>query len=274
MSSMVFSTFLSSPYTWLLLAGILTGAALNKLLRGVKKTGDPVRAGERKRAFVLLFLVLSFIALVCAVIVPGVDKTAANPLGLLVFYLAVSFIVFLVLRFKRLFGVPFAVLFVLLIAAVLLFLQAIVAFTGETEIARVKVDAIQNNIIKYELTPAVGEPEVVVTEGVNFAPQVELVIFDDFFVFLGAKTWYRFQAMLSYNPAASSSTQVTFNRHPLKRSQGLSEDIFAFVMQNRDMIPGIKTIQGQITYPLRVRVGGAYVITVQNDGGVEIRELK
>jgi hypothetical protein len=271
---MGFSTFLASPYTWLLLAGILTGAALNKLLRGVKKSKDPVRARESRRASVLLFLVLAFIALVCAVFVPGVDKFAGNPLGLLLFFTAVSFIVFMVLRFKKLFGIPFAVLFVLLIAAVLLFLQAVTAFTGETEIARVKVDTIKNNIIKYELTPAVGEPEVVVTEGVNFAPQVELIIFDDFFVFLGAKTWYRFQAMLSYNPAASSSTQVTFNRHPLTRPQGLSEDIFAFVMQNRELIPGIKTIQGQITYPLRVREGRTYVITVQNDGGVEIREVK
>ncbi|MEJ2665025.1 MAG: hypothetical protein P8107_13455 [Spirochaetia bacterium] len=255
---MGFSTFLSSPYTWLVIAAFLTGAALSRLLRWVKRSDDPARAGAHKRSTVLLLF----------------GRFLQDPMGLLLFYLIASGIFFLALRFKKLFGIPFAVLFILLVIAVFLFLQAVVAFTGETEIARVKVDTIRNNIIKYELMPAVGEPETVVTEGVNFAPQVELIIFNDFFVFLGAKTWYRFDAMLSYNPAKSSATEVSFNRHPLSRPQGLSEDIFAFFMQHRDAIPGIKTIQGQITYPLKVTQGRTYSITVQNDGGVEVREVR
>jgi hypothetical protein len=271
---MGFSTFLSSPYTWLVIAAFLTGAALSRLLRWVKRSDDPARAGAHKRSTVLLLLMLAFFSLLCAVFVPGVGRFLQDPMGLLLFYLIASGIFFLALRFKKLFGIPFAVLFILLVIAVFLFLQAVVAFTGETEIARVKVDTIRNNIIKYELMPAVGEPETVVTEGVNFAPQVELIIFNDFFVFLGAKTWYRFDAMLSYNPAKSSATEVSFNRHPLSRPQGLSEDVFAFFMQHRDAIPGIKTIQGQITYPLKVTQGRTYSITVQNDGGVEVREVR
>jgi len=270
---MIFSVFLISPYPWLLAAGFFTGAALNKLLRSSKKAKDPARAKERKRSLIMLFLFCGFVTLLCALFVPGPDKFLKDPVGLFVFFLIIAAIFFLALRFKKLFGIPIAVLFVLLIVTIFLFLQAIVAFTGETEIARVRVDAIKDGIIKYELMLSTGETEVVVTEGVNFAPEAKLIIFDDFFVFFGAKTWYRFDAMLHYDPAKSSATEVTFNRHPIKRPQGITEAVYNFVLENQGIIPGIKTLQGQITYPLPVREGSTYIITVQNDGGVEIREL-
>ncbi|MBN1798319.1 MAG: hypothetical protein JW822_07065 [Spirochaetales bacterium] len=269
---MIFSVFFISPYPWLFIAAIFTGAALNKLMRSTKKAKDPVRAKESKRALIMLFLVCGFITLLCSLFVPGLDKFVKDPVALLFFFLIMSGIFFLALRFKRLFGIPFAVLFILLIVTAVLFLQAIVAFTGETEIARVRVDAVKDGIIKYELTLATGEKELVVTEGVNFAPEAKLIIFDDFLVFFGAKTWYRFDAMLHYDPAKSSATEVTFNRHPIKRPQGITEAVYNFVLENQEIIPGIKTLQGQITYPISVREGSTYIITVQNDGGVEIRE--
>jgi hypothetical protein len=270
---MVFSVFLLSPYPWLFVAAVFTGAAVNKLMRSSKKAKDPERAGERKRALIMLFLFCAFVTILCALFVPGLDKFIKDPFALLLFYAIMSAIFFLALRFKKLFGIPFALLFVLLIVAAFLFLQAIVAFTGETEIARVRVDTIKDGIIKYELMLAAGDTELVVTEGVNFAPEVKLIIFEDYLVFLGAKTWYRFDAMLHYDPERSSATEVTFNRHPLRRTEGISENLYNLVLDNQEVVPGIKTLQGQITYPLRVREGSTYSITVQNDGGVEIREL-
>jgi hypothetical protein len=271
---MIFSPFLLSPYPWLVVAAFFTGEALNRLLRSAKRAKDPQRAKAHKKSLAILFFILAFMAMLGALFVPGLDKFVNNPLGLLTFYLIISLVFFLALRFKRLFGLPFAIIFVMLIAAIFLFLQAVTAFTGETEIARVKVESIKDDIIRYDFMPVGEEPEVVVAKGVNFAPEVKLIIFDDFLVFFGAKTWYRFDALLHYDPSKSTATQTVFNRYPLKRVQGISEALYNFVIQNQDVIPGIKTVQGQITYAVPIAAGQTYVITVQNDGGVEVRRVK
>ena len=52
-------------------------------------------------------------------------------------------------------------------------------------------------------------------EGQYFAPIVKVVIFDDFFVFLGAKTWYRFEGMTSFNQSLrQGNSDYRFPRPP------------------------------------------------------------
>ena len=59
--------------------------------------------------------------------------------------------------------------------------------------------SVEKDTMKLELVPRGGGAVMIDMEGQYFAPIVKVVIFDDFFVFLGAKTWYRFEGMTSFD---------------------------------------------------------------------------
>jgi len=265
---MLFNPLTVSPYPWIFMVSILTGYSLSKLTTSVKKARNPEKAKNRKWVIIYISLSIAIVLALCAIFVPGPEKILDA--GLLTFFIIMSPLFFLAFRFKKAVGIAFVSVFVLLIIAILLFIQALVAFTGETEIAQVKVISIRDERIKYELIPSQREPVLVEIDGINFAPEVRLIIFDDFLVFFGAKTWYRFEAMQHKDPQKSGETVTTFNRYPLKTAQGLPEAIYNFVVNNSILFPGIKAIQGQITYPEPVRELTTYSIRVQNDGGVQI----
>lgn len=268
---MLFNPFIASPYPWIFLASIFTGYSISRLTRSVKKARNPEKAKNRKWVLIYLSLSIAFILGICAVFIPGPEKILDA--GLFTFFLVASVIFFLAFRFKKILGIPFLFIFALFIIAVILFIQALVAFTGETEIAKVKVIYIKEEHIKYELIPSQGESMLIEMAGVNFAPEVRLIIFDDFLVFFGAKSWYRFQAMLHPVPAKSSESGTYLSRYPLKTAQGLPELIYNFVVYNEVLFPGIKAKQLQITYPEPVRELTTYSIRVQNDGGVQIVKI-
>ena len=53
--------------------------------------------------------------------------------------------------------------------------------------------------MRLELVPRGREPVLLTMKGTYFAPIVKVVIFDDLLVFLGARTWYRFEGMTSFD---------------------------------------------------------------------------
>jgi hypothetical protein len=265
---MDFSTGLVvSPVIWLWLAAFFCAAALNRMTRPVKKAHDPVTASNRKWVMVCVYLSAMLLAGICALFVPGPRKI----LDIRYVYLfAVSVcLFFLALRFKKSFGIPFVFLFILLFIMIFLFLQVIIAYTGEIEIAKVMVLSAGNDEMKLEIIREGKPNDLLAMRGSHFAPVVKVVIFDDLLVFFGAKTWYRFEGIVSFRKEAGNPLLVPEDIHLFKRPDGISESLYEFVEYNDGKIPGIKSPQIEVIQK-RARELELYSVRVQNDGGVEI----
>ena len=205
-----------------------------------------------------------------ALLLPG----AATFLDVRLAYLAgATFVVsFLASRFKKTLGIITVVLLALLIGATALFVRSVRAFTGETEIARVHVLSANTSGVRLELDPSEGEPQLLSMDGEYFAPVVKVVIFDDFWVFLGAKTWYRFVGMTSFRTVTENNrtefkqgnTDFYFASPP-----GISETAWAFFEKHETAIPGVKSVQVNVDLK-QAKDSATYSIRVQNDGGVEV----
>jgi hypothetical protein len=157
------------------------------------------------------------------------------------------------------------VLAVALAAAVLLFLRSLHAFTGETEIATVRVLSVEASSMRLQLVPRGDEPVLLTMKGSSFSPIVRVVIFNDYLVFFGARTWYRFEGMTSFDDSLrQQDTDFRFARPP-----GISERLWKLFETYEAWIPGVKTAQTELAVK-RARELSTYGIMVQNDGGVEI----
>ncbi len=253
----------AGPLPWVVLGGLCFGAALSRATRGTRRARDPERAHTRKWVLTCLYLSLAVLFGLLAVFVPGPARIVDPRWA---WAAAVSAAVaFAALRFKKAAGIPVIVLAAALVAAVALFLQSVRAFTGETEIASVRVISADPSSMRLELVPR-GEPPVLLSmKGTYFAPIVRVVIFDDLLVFLGARTWYRFEGITSFDDALRQ--QDTDYRFP--RPAGISETLWKWFERYESKIPGVKTAQVEFTGK-RAREFATYGIRVQNDGGVEV----
>jgi len=253
----------SSPLPWALLAGLLVGAAVARACARTKHRRDPDRARTRKWVVACMLLSLAIVVGLLGVFIPGpsnvVDIRLAWAAG------CAAVVGFAALRFRRAIGIP--VLVLLVASAVLfgLFFQSIRAFTGETEIASVRVISVAGSSMRLELQPRAREAVLLTMDGVYFAPIVKIVIFDDLLVFFGAKTWYRFEGMTSFDANLRQGTSDF--RFP--QPSGISERLWGIFERYEARIPGVKTVQ--IEMPSKRAVEFAtYRIMVQNDGGVEV----
>ena len=146
-----------------------------------------------------------------------------------------------------------------------LFLRSVRAYTGETVIATVRVISAGNSIMNLELVPRGGDPAVLSMKGTYFAPIVKVVIFDDLLVFLGAKSWYRFEGLTSFDDnLRQQDTDYRFQGAP-----GMSDRVWSFFEANETRIPGVKTAQVEMTAK-RAKDLSSFDVRVQNDGGVEV----
>jgi hypothetical protein len=184
----------------------------------------------------------------------------------------VSFFVF---RFKKAVGIPVVLLAAALVLMTGLFLRSVRAYTGETEIAKVRVISADSSRMKLELVPSSGEPEMLDMEGDYFAPIVKVVIFNDFWVFLGSKTWYRFVGVTSFREVKEAD-QTSFRQGNtdfyFPSPQGISDTLFRFAQKNEGKIPGVKAAQINVDMKL-AKEFSTYSVRVQNDGGVEVVPL-
>jgi hypothetical protein len=267
------TSILSRPLPWVVLAGLFLGAAAMSASRRTGHRRDPERAHARKWVAACVLASIAVVFGLLAVFVPGPERIANVGFAWAAGVAAV--VSFCALRFRKSLGIPVLVLLIAVGAFLGLFLRSIHAFTGETEIATVRAIAVTADSMRLELAPRGALPVLLTMDGVYFAPIVKAVIFDDVLVFLGAKTWYRFEGMNSFD---ESFTQVkTVYRFP--GPFGVSERLWAFFEKNERRVPGVKTVQVGMDAkrPAAPRLDdvqpkefATYSIRVQNDGGVEI----
>jgi len=274
---------LRSPHLWLVVSGLFCGAGLNRALRPAAyprwRASEPQRAITAKWTFFTLYLCLAVVTALGAVFVPGPEKIL--DLGLLYLFLGSTVFFFLVFRFKRTIGLLAVILAIALTGTLMLFLQSLNSFTGETEIAQVRVLDVQDDRMKLEILPAQGESVIAWLDGSYFAPVVEVVIFDDYVVFLGVKTWYRFVGISSFE-AERTDTGVKFRQQDtdyyFPSPPGIRGKLWDLYERYDARIPGVKTVQvemdlKQVRGKQRGRELSAYSLRIQNDGGVQIVEI-
>ena len=257
--------FLSSPFPWVVLAGLMLGAAASRATMRASRRRNPERARTRKWVFTCVYLSLGVIFGLLALFIPGPARILDVRLAWTAAGAAV--LAFAVMRFKKALGIPIVVLTLAVLLLFGLFLQSIRAFTGETHIATVTVIGVEKDSMKLELAPRGGAPVMLDLEGQYFAPIVKVVIFDDFFVFLGARTWYRFEGMTSFD----RNIRQGKSDYRFPQPAGMSEKVWEFFEKNESRIPGVKTAQVELVMKrAQPREFARYAIMVQNDGGVEI----
>jgi len=254
---------LSSPLPWAILGGVFVGAAASRATRRTRNKPDPERAATRKWVLVCLCFCAAVVFGLVAVFAPGPSKILRPAYGWAAAGGAVA--AFFALRFRKALGIPVLVLAVAFVAALLLFLESIHAFTGETEIATVRVLSAEPTSLRLQLVPRGDEPVLLTMKGTSFSPIVRVVIFSDVLVFLGARTWYRFEGMTSFDDSLrQQDTDFRFARPP-----GISERLWKLFETNESRIPGVKTAQTELVVK-RARELATYGIMVENDGGGQI----
>jgi hypothetical protein len=272
-------SMLTDPLPWVFLAAMFLGAAVSRATRRTANRPDPQRARTRKWVLCCVYLSLAVLAAVGAVLVPGSERLVSRVGGRLRLVeplvpwvaLAGFTVTFLATRFRKSLGIPVILLGLVAVIALGLFFQSVRAFTGETEIATVKAITVADGKMRLEVQPEGRPPQMVDLDGDQFAPVVKVVIFDNLWVFLGARTWYRFVGLVSFTtrggmPVQSATTWAFDN------PTGISEALWARFEQFEQRIPGVKTAQTELALK-KARSLGSWSIRVQNDGGVEVVPL-
>jgi hypothetical protein len=272
---------LQTPHLWLVVSGLFCGAALNRALRPAGyprwRATDPERARTAKWTFFTLHLCLAVVAALGAVFVPSPEQIL-DP-GLLYLFAGSTVFFFLVFRFKKTVGLLAVILAIALAGTLMLFLQSLNAFTGETEIAQVRVLDVQERGMKLEILPAQGESVVAWLKGSYFAPVVRVVIFDDYVVFLGAKTWYRFEGVTSFEmERTETGTEVRQQDtdYYFPSPTGITAKLWDLYERYDSRIPGVKTVQIEMDLKRvrdKPRELSVYSLRIQNDGGLEIVDV-
>jgi hypothetical protein len=280
------SLYTSSPYFWFFFAALFLGACISKITRPVRARDDRDRENKTTRKWIIVCINLSVAILfvLAGLFVPGLDKFTESTGFLFSYFFILLAYFFIAFRFKKAIGLPSVMVIVLLAVFALLFLQSITAFTGETEIAEVKVHYAGDNEMTLEVVRKGAPPEMVKMDGEYFAPVVEIVIFDDFLVFFGYKTWYRFIGLTSFAYEKNEDGLYTYRQqntdYYFENPLGISNWLYKFMRENQNVIPGIKTVQVEID-PFKVFEESGlepekfrtYSIRIQNDGGIQIVEI-
>jgi len=277
------AALVGSPYPWLAVSALFLGAALQRASRRARPRflgDDLARARTSKWLFFSLFLSLAVVAALGAIFVPG-PNDLTRP-RFLYFYAACTALAFLALRFRKSVGTVTLLLLLALVFTAGLFVRTLTAFTGETEIGRVRVLAARDAQMSLEVTPARGEPVILPMAGTYFAPVVKVVIFDDLLVFLGARTWYRFEGLSSYSQQKGDPVPRQETRYSFPGAPGMPQRLWELFERYENRIPGVRSVQiGMDLKKVRetaakVRPGrglATYSLRLRNDGGLQIVQL-
>jgi hypothetical protein len=264
------------PPVWFLAASVLVAAAASRLTRrSRKRRGDGKPDSTAKWVLVCVYVSAAVAAATVGLLAPTVRDYLNGPM--LVACCVTAAIALPALRFRKAVGVPVVVLLAAVVVLGGLFLQSLVAFGGETEIAVITVAPQRDGRLTLEIAPASGAAETAELAGDYFAPIVKVVVFDDALVFLGSRTWYRFVGVTSFRLEREGES-LRFRQaddHYLQRPTGITEALYAVFERCEDRIPGVKTVQVEMDLkrvdPAEAGPApGAYSVRVQNDGGVQI----
>lgn len=155
-----------------------------------------------------------------------------------------------------------------------LFLRAFTAFTGETEIARlqvVQIDEVQDTpTMRLKVTPlktaALSEEKIFTIKGSRFGALVYQTIFEDWFVLAGAKTAYSWLGLVGMNQKLDQTDKQLFE------DWFRSEKLFNYMEKNTSSFPGVKSVQLSAVFKLAKKEGEHFLLSVQNDGGLILKE--
>ena len=291
-----------TPYPWFLISAFFLGGSLSRMTRPIRPTGA-VRGNEsgrigsgrtpeavrvemgRNRAVswkwtvASLGLTVSILLALGGVFVPGAEKL--RDLRLLYLYIGAVPVAVLMFRFKKAFGLPLILLLISVVIVFMLFIRSIVSFTGETEIARVRVLKTTGSSMKLEIIrPDKDGSDLVDLKGEYFAPIVKLIIFDDLLVFLGTSTWYRFVGLTSFRLAKDGDNfklKQEDTDYYFPHASGISESLFGLFEKYEAHIPGIKSVQIDMSLKRPNTIIGeekkdldVFSVRIQNDGGIQI----
>jgi hypothetical protein len=271
------AALVGSPYPWLAVSALFLGAALARGSRRARPRylgDDLARARTSKWLFFSLFLSLAVVAALGAVFVPG-PTDLLRP-RFLYFCAACTALFFLAFRFRKSAGTVTLLLLLGLAFTGALFVRSLAAFTGETEIGRVRVLSAREGQMSLEIMPARGEPVIRSMAGSYFAPVVKVVIFDDLFVFLGASTWFRFEGLTSYalqKTEAGQSFRQQDTDYYFPEAEGISRRLWELFERYEKRIPGVRSVQVEMDLK-KARELEAYSLRLQNTGGLQIVELR
>jgi hypothetical protein len=258
-----FASILHSPLPWVIASGLFVGAAISRATIRTRNKANPERAATRKWTLACVLFSFAIILGLMAVFVPGpnriLDLRFATVGGI------TAGVAFFALRFKKAMGIPVLFLAIMVVLTFGLFLQSIHAFTGETEIGSVRVIGVESDSMRLEVIPRGSESVLLTMKGTQFSPVVKVVIFSDLLVFLGARTWYRFEGMTSFDDNARQQGEVI----RFSRASGISERLWQLFEKYDAQIPGVKTAQTELILK-KVREFSTYAVMVKNDGGVNI----
>ena len=264
--------FLSNPFFWVLLTAIFFSAAVSKITTFTKKARNMEKARNRKWILICIYFSLSIIFLLCAIFVPGPRHFLDA--RLLYLFAGAAAVFFLVFRFKKSIGLPLTLLFIMFVILLILFFQSITAFTGETKIATIRVLEAEGGHMKIEITRTADKPaesDIIEMAGSYIAPVVKIIIFEDYLVFLGARTWYRFVGISSFKTEKDMEIPLQADRYQFRNPPGISESLYSYFEKNEKTLPGVKSVQVNMDLKL-AKSATDYSVMLQNDGGVEIVE--
>jgi hypothetical protein len=261
----IVSPLAASPFPWVVGAGLFFGAAVASAAARVSGRKDPERARTRKWVAACVLFSIAILLGLGALFIPGPSKIQDMRLAWAAGVAAVF--AFAALRFKKALGIPIVVLLAVAAITTGLFLRSVRAFTGETEIGVVRVIGVEGASMRLELIPRERDPVLLTMDGVYFSPIVKVVIFNDLFVFLGAKTWYRFEGLTSFDRNLRQGS----SDYRFAQPSGISDKLWSLFEANDTRIPGVKTAQIELVMK-KAKEFASYSIRIQNDGGVLIEQ--
>lgn len=269
-----YQSLIGNPYLWAFAAALAAGASLARLTTLPSRRTNPSRARTVKWVLFCLYLSVAVAAVVAGVFLSDLAQRLDR--ALVYFALIVAGLAFLGLRFKKAAGIPMFVLLTAVVVLAVSFLQAWAAFTGETEIAQVTVLSASGGSLYLELEQPDGRPPTIVTlEGQYFAPIVETVIFEDWYVFLGRRSLYRFIGLSGFvreNDETGYRFRQTMGDYYFPEPSGITGSLYRWFEANEQRIPGVKSVQVEVDLK-RARTLHEYSIRVQSDGGVQIVDV-
>ncbi len=271
MSYVAFLT--STPYSWIVVCGLLTGIAVAGLTRVVAPSGKAKEGTDRARrraarasqlTRVLFYLTGAVACIPAAVFFPGAEQILDSALPR--FYVGASVAGFLIERFPRALGIPVVLFVVLAVVTGFGVLSAYPPVYGEMTVAELRALSVHEGSLRVELS-AVDDSEhslgIATLSGNAVAPVVSTVgLHPGWFVF-GRELGYRVRGLDAY--MLETQREVT-DRFRIAEPEGRGGLAVRVLQAIAGRLPGI-TKSESVTAPQLMRSRDRYSVVLDAASG-------
>jgi len=188
---------ISSPFFWIFLSALFTGAAFSRISIISSRQRNPEHSRKSKWVFVSLYLSAAVLFALLAVFIPGADKIIDY--RLVYFFTAVMVLSFLVFRFKLIVGIPIFIILTILLFVFSFSLSDWSCYQESDEVASIRALSVGDNQLKIEIQQLDDEIRFISIDGDSFAPVFQILEFPDYFFIARVKTFYRFIEISVHN---------------------------------------------------------------------------